>query len=223
MPLVVVPARNIPVSLRSRVKKELDRLLKLGVIAPIDEPTDWVSQIVVVEKKNTDRVRLCIDPRPLNKALLRERYHLPTLEEILPELGKAKVFTKCDLTSGYWHAPLDEASRKLICFQTPFGRYVWNRLPFGLKVSPEILQKRVHAAIADLPGVHCIVDDILTAGSGDDLHAATASLNASLTSFLNRCSKKGIVLNPDKFEHCVTCVPFLGHLLTSEGLKPDPE
>ena len=149
---VVLPARNIPMALRPRVKKELDRMISLGVISPIDEPTDWVSQVVVVERKPADRVRLCIDPRPLNKALQREHHHLQTLDEILPELGKAKIFAKFDLRSGYWHVPLDEASRKLTCCQTPFGRFVWNRLPFGLKVSSELFAKRVHAAISDLLG-----------------------------------------------------------------------
>ena len=98
--------------------------------------------MVIVEKKHTDRVRICINPRPLNTALQRERYHLPTLDEVLPELSKAKVFAKCDLRSGYWHVPLDEASRKLTCFQTPFGQILWNRLPFGLKVSSEIFRSK---------------------------------------------------------------------------------
>ena len=66
---VAMPARNLPISLRSKVKTELDRLLRLGVISPIDEPTEWVNQIVVVEQKDSDKVRICIDPKPLNKAL----------------------------------------------------------------------------------------------------------------------------------------------------------
>ena len=196
---VVLPARTIPVSLRKPVQTELKRLQDLKVISPIEEPTDWVSQMVAVEKKNSDRVRMCIDPRPLNKALLREHYHLPTLGEILPELSKAKVFSKCDLRSGYWHVPLDAESRKLTCTQSPFGRFVWNRLPFGLKVSSEFFQKRVHAALADLPGIYCIADDVLIAGTGEDQQTATTSLNAHLDTFLKRCSEKGIVLNPNKF------------------------
>ena len=220
---VILPARNIPVSLRPGVKAELDRMVDLGVISPIDEPTDWVSQVVVVERKNTDHIRICIDPRPLNKALQRDHYHLPTLDEVLPELGKVKVYAKFDLRRGYWHVPLDKPSRKVTCCQTPFGRFIWNRLPFGLKVSAELFQKRVHAAIADLPGIYCIADDVLIAGIGDDLPTARASLDYNVNCFLKRCAEKGIALNPDKFEYDVTCIPFMGHLLTSEGLKPDPE
>ena len=157
---VALPARTIPVSLRKPVQTELKRLQDLKVISPIEEPTDWVSQVVTIEKKNSDRVHICIDPRLLNKALLREHYHLPSLEEILPEPSKTKVFSKCDLRYDYWHVPLDAESWKLTCTQSPFGRFVWNRFPFSLKVSSEFFQKRVHAALADLPGIYCIADDI---------------------------------------------------------------
>ena len=81
---VILPARSLPISLRPKVKAELKRLLKLGVISQVDEPTSWVSQMVVVEKKKSDQVRPCIYPRPLNKALQREHYHLPTIEEVPP-------------------------------------------------------------------------------------------------------------------------------------------
>ena len=91
--------------LRLKVKAELKRLLKLGVVSIIDEPTDLVNQIVFVEKKNSDQVRLCIDHRPLNKSLEREHYHLPTFEALLPELTGTKVFAKCGVRSSYWHVP----------------------------------------------------------------------------------------------------------------------
>ena len=133
---VVLPPRPIPVSLRKSVQTKLKRLHDLKVISPIEELTDWVSQMVAVEK-NSDCVHICIDPRPINRALLREHYHLPTLEEILLELNKAKVFSTCDLHSVYWHIPLDTESQKHTCTQSLFGRFVWNRLPFGLKVSSE--------------------------------------------------------------------------------------
>ena len=153
--------------------------------------------MVTVEKKNSDRVHICIDPRPLNKALLWEHYHLPTLQEILPELSKAKVFSKCGLHSGYWHVPLDAEPWKLTCTQSPFGRFVSNRLPFGPKVASEFFKKWVHAALADLPGIYCVVDNVLIAGTGEDLQAASTSLNANLDAFLKRCSEKSIVLNPN--------------------------
>ena len=103
----------------------------MGVITPVDEPIDWKSRMVVATKKSGD-IRICIDPRPLNKALKRELYQIPTIEEALPKLSKAKYFKKLDLASGYWHVVLDEDSSYLTTFQTAFGRYRWLSLPFGL-------------------------------------------------------------------------------------------
>ena len=167
-----------------------------------------MSQIVVVEKKQSDHVRLCI-PDLSTK---------PCRGNIITYLPWKRLY----LTFGYWHVFLDKSSRKLTCSQTPFGRFVWNRLPFGLKVSPEIFQKLAHAALYELLGVNCIADDII-AGVGVDLQAVAASLNFNLISFLIRCTKKGIVLNPDKSGHCVTSIPFMGHLLTYGCLKPDAD
>lgn len=92
---VVTPTRRIPTALKEKFKKEIDRLQNLGVIAPVDKPTPWVSSVVVTTKKS-GALRICIDPRPLNAALKRERYQLPILEDILPELGQAKVFSTVD-------------------------------------------------------------------------------------------------------------------------------
>ena len=97
---VVMPNRRIPISVRSKLKDELDRLVDLNVIAPVTEPTPWVSQIVVAPKKN-GKIRVCIDPRELNRALLREHYTLPILEDTLHEMGHSKVFSKADLSCGY--------------------------------------------------------------------------------------------------------------------------
>ena len=134
---VVTPTRRITTALKEKFKKEIDRLQNLGVIAPVDKPTPWVSSVVVATKKS-GALRICIDPRPLNAALKREGYQLLILEDILPELGQAKVFSTVDLRSGYWHCVLDEEASLLTTFATPFGRYRWCRLPFGFSVSSEI-------------------------------------------------------------------------------------
>jgi len=118
---VVTPTRRIPPTLKEKFKKEIDRLKNLGVITPMDKSTPWVSNVVVVTKKS-GALRICIDLRPLNAALKHERYQLPFLEDILPELGQAKVFSTVDLRSGYWHCILDEEASLLTTFATPFGR-----------------------------------------------------------------------------------------------------
>ena len=118
----------------------------MNVIAQVEEPTDWVSNIVVARKKNGD-LRICIDPHALNKALKRGIYQLPALDDILTELSKARVFSTIYLKSGYWHVSLDEASSLLTTFSTPYGRYRWLRMPVGCNVSSEIFQKKLQQAI----------------------------------------------------------------------------
>ena len=160
---VVCPPRRLPVSLKNDVKWKLADMVKRGVIEKVEEPSDWVSQMAVTKKKNGD-LRICIDPRPLNKALKREHYTMPILDDLLPDLSNAKVFSRLDLQDGYWHCNLDEESRHLTTFQTPFGRYQWKRVPFGLNVSAEIFQKRLKQTLDGLKGVECIADDILVWG-----------------------------------------------------------
>ena len=97
---VVAPPRRVPTSLKKKLKEELNRLQQLEVIAPINEPTLWVSSLAVAVKKSV-ALRICIDPRPNNTVLKRERNQLPVLEDILPELSKARVFSTVDLKLGY--------------------------------------------------------------------------------------------------------------------------
>ena len=155
-----LPCRKIPLAIRDDVKCELDNLVQRGILKPVTEPTRWVSQMAVVRKSN-GRLRLCIDPQALNSALMREHFRLPTLDDVLPELANAKIFSKLDVKEAYWHVRLDEASSLLTTMITPFGRFRWIRLPFGLKVSSEIFQRKLHEAIGDLNGVFSIADDIL--------------------------------------------------------------
>ena len=89
------------------------------------------------------------------------------IEDVLPELSKARIFTKVDARNGYWHVVLDEESAKLTTFNIPFGRYYWRRLPFGLSVSSEIFQKRIHHALDGLPGLLDVHDDMVIYGTGD--------------------------------------------------------
>ena len=149
---ILRPPKRLPIELKETVKLELDRLVTAGVLTPVDEPTDWVNQMAIATKKN-GALRICIDPRSLNLALKREHYQLPVLDDILPDLAKAKIFSKVDHSRGYWHCSLEEDSSMLTTFSTPFGRYRWTRLPFGLSVSSEIFQKRLVQDLEGLVGV----------------------------------------------------------------------
>ena len=190
-------SKNIPHSMKDAVKKEIDTLVQRGVLIPTDEPTRWVSQMSVVKKSN-GKLRICIDPQPLNKALMREHYRLPTLDDVLPQLHKAKVFTKLDVKEAFWHIVLDEQSSKLTTMITPFGRFRWSRLPFGLKVSSEIFQRRLQETIGDLSGVICVADDIIVIGSGEDHTTANKDHDKNLQALRNRCKQKNIRLNDSK-------------------------
>ena len=107
-----MPVRRVPLSLKLELKKQLDKLENNGTIAKVDTPTDWLSSLVIV-KRASGKIRLCIDPKPLNKALKRSHYLMPVVEDLLSELSQAKVFSKCDVKNAFWHDKLDEVSSYL--------------------------------------------------------------------------------------------------------------
>ena len=115
------PVRRVPVAVKETLIKEIEDMEKDGVIKKVDEPTDWISPLVIVKKPN-GRLRICMDPKQLNRALKRAHYLTVTVDEILPQLSKAKVFSVCDVKSGFWHVVLDEESSYLTTFGTPIGR-----------------------------------------------------------------------------------------------------
>ena len=203
---VQCPVRRIPHSLKKTVKQELDDLEQKGVLIPVSEPTEWCSQISVQTKKN-GTLRICIYPQQLNRALLRERYMLPVIDDILPDLGQAKVFSKLDLQNGYWHCVLDKQSSYLTTIITPFGHYRWHRLLFGMKVSSEIFQRKLNECLAGLSNVVCIADDILVFGKNTEEH------NEMLQKLLLRCSEKNIKLNKEKCVFNTSTIEFLGHVM----------
>ena len=102
-----------PVSLTEKVKNELDHLSAKNMITPVQQPTDWVSNLVAIMRKSGD-LRVCLDPQELNKAIKREHFQLPTLDDILPNLSNAKLFSTVDIRSAYWHVLLDEESSILL-------------------------------------------------------------------------------------------------------------
>ena len=215
------PVRRVPCSVMEDLKKELARLEEQGIIAKVKQPTNWESSLVTA-RKDYGKLRVCIDPQHLNKALKREGYLMPTLDDVLPELHGARLFSVADLRSRYWHVKLDAASSLLTTFNTPFGRFWWCRLPFGLSVSSEIFQRHLHQALDGLDGVRCVADDIIIIGTGDNEEEATKKHDERLRALLDRCQQRSIKLNPEKMQLRTTSIKFLGHIVTSGGLKADP-
>ena len=177
--------------------------------------------MVVVPKKN-GTLRICLDPKDLNKAILREHYPLPTIEDIATRLHGAKLFTILDVHCGFWHVPLGEPSSFLTTFYTPFGRYRWKRMPFGICSAPEVFQRRMHQLIEGLRGVEVVADDFVVVGFGDTEEKASVDHDQNVDAFLQRCEERGLKLNLEKVQLRKKEVPFIGHVATGQGLRADP-
>ncbi|KAL4127438.1 hypothetical protein QTP88_011609 [Uroleucon formosanum] len=139
IPVTNVPHR-VPINIQDKLKCELDRLVSEKVIREINEPTEWVNRLVIVEKKNGS-MRLCLDPRDLNENIIREYCLIPTLSDLSSKLKNARVFSVFDLKDGFWQIKLDLDSSKLCTFGSMFGTFCFNRLPFGINNAAEICQK----------------------------------------------------------------------------------
>lgn len=213
--------RRVPVALRDRLKSELERMVEQEIIYPVTTPTPWVSSLVVVSKPN-GKLRLCLDPKDLNKAIQREHYPLPTIEDVATRLHGAKVFTKLDVRNGFWHVMLDADSSFLTTFNTPFGRYRWRRMPFGIRSAPEVFQRKMHELIEGMSNIEVVADDFVVVGFGQTHEEATRDHDATLKAFLELCESRGLKLNIDKLELRRTEVPFIGHVATGEGIRVDP-
>ena len=175
---------------------------KLGVISKVDQPTLWCAGMVVVPKKSGD-VRTCVDLKPLNENVLRETHPLPGVDETLAQLTGATVMSKLDVNNGFWQIPLSKDSHELTTFITPFGRYCFNKLPFGISSAPEHFQKRMSTILDGLTGVLCLMDDILIFVKDQKEY------NARLTAALERIQVAGVTLNKDKCEFNKTSLTFL--------------
>ena len=217
---VKMPVRRVPIGMKNKLKNELRKMENANIITKVDTPTDWVSSLVVV-KKASGKLRVCVDPKPLNKALKRCHYPLPVLEDLLPELSDAKVFSKVDVKNAFWHVCLDEESSFLTTFETPFGRYRWNRMPFGISPAPEYFQQFLDKNLEGLDGIKPVADDILIYGKGDTYEEAVKDHDRKLVKLFERCEERNIKLNKEKMVLHQKEVPFIGHLLTENGVKVD--
>ena len=184
-------------ALREQLQAELTQLEGKGIITPVTEPTPWISSVTVVIKKS-GKIRMCLDPKDLNSALEREHYPLPTVEDVASRMHGARVFTTLDVRHGFWHIALDDESSYLTTFNTPFGRYRYLRIPFGLSSAPEVFQRRMHQVIEGFHGVEVIAD-------------------RNLTAFLLRCRERNLKLNAEKLKLRQPEVPFIGHIASKDS------
>ncbi|XP_063362806.1 uncharacterized protein K02A2.6-like [Cydia amplana] len=209
-------ARPVAFALRDTVSKEIDRLVNLGVLKPVDH-SEYASPVVPVLKKNGS-VRLCADYSvSINKQLLIDQYPLPTINELFSKLHGGKTFTKLDLSMAYNQFELDEDSQRLTCINTHRGLFRFTRLVFGLASAPAIFQRAMECVLAGLDGVLCLLDDVLITG------ADAAQHQARLKVVLQRLQDAGLVLQRDKCEFFKDEISYLGYIINKEGLKKSPE
>ena len=147
---------------------------------------------------------------------------MPVIDDLLPNLCKARVFSVVDVKNGFLHVQLDEESSKLTTFATPWGRFRWLRMPFGIAPAPEEFQRRLNEALEGLDGVRTIADDTIVFGVGDTDDEAVVDHDQKLLALLERCRRRHIKLNKDKMKFKLPQLSYVGHVISAEGLKPDP-
>ena len=210
------PPRRQPIELQEPIKKELERMIRRGAITKVNEPTDWVNSMTVATKANGD-IRICLDPRELNKVIKREHYAAAVVQDKTHLLNGSDTFTKLDLKDGYWHVQLDEESSYLTTFNTPIGKFRYLVMPNGLNVSQDIFQMKVDEVYEGCKGVIGIADDINVHSAGETQH------DYNLHETMERSRKSNVSLNYDKIFLKRDSIKFFGNIYTKDGVKPDPD
>ena len=171
---------------------------------------------MVAVPKKSGAIRICVHLKRLNQCVMREVHPLPKVDNTLAKLSGARFFSKLDANSGFWQIPLSQKSRLLTTFIMPFGRFCFNKLPFGILSAPEHFQKQMSNILKGISGVICQMDDVLVFGSTGEKH------DARLIDVLNRIAQAGVTLNRDKCLFGQEKITFLGHVIDKTGISPDP-
>ena len=208
--------RRVPFALREKVTAKVEDLIAKDIVERVDGPTSWVSPVVVAPKAEGD-IRLCVDMRKANQAIVRERIPIPTVDEVIENLNGSAVFSKLDLRLGFHQIELDEESRDITTFATHEGLFRYKRLSFGVNSAPEKYQQIIRQVVSDIDGVQNIADDLIVHGKSIEEH------DQSLHKVLQRLEEKNLTLNPMKCEFRMDKVVFMGLLLSKYGIGPTEE
>ena len=213
---VAQPVRRLPFSYRSKVESALSKLVDEDIIEPVHGvASTWVSPLVIVPKAGDD-VRLCVDMRRANTAIVREGYPVPTVQEMLVELNGAQVFSKLDLKQGFFQCELEPGSRDITTFVSHVGLFRMKRLGMGVSAAPEVFQYTIQKIFNGLNGVLNMADDIVVFGKSSEEH------KERLLQVMSRLSECGLTLNSSKCSFGLSSIKFLGHVLSQSGVSPDP-
>ena len=197
------------------LRTQLQQLLKDGKISPSTSP--YGAPVLFVKKKDGS-LRMCIDYRALNSQTVKNRYALPRIDELFDRLHGAKVFSKIDLTSGYWQIAIAAEDRPKTAFRTRYGHYEFNVMPFGLTNAPATFQTLMNDIFRDMLDICVIVymDDILVYSKTPEEH------EQHLRQVLQRLREHQLYAKPSKCTLFTDTIDYLGHLVTPEGIKPNP-
>ena len=208
--------RRLPVAKQVIADREVERMLKDDVIEPSNSP--WASPIVLVTKKDGS-VRFCVDYRRVNELTCKDAYPLPQIDETLDTLGGTQWFCTMDLASGYWQIKMKECDKPKTAFVTRKGLFQFKVMPFGLCNAPATFQRLMERVLMGLQWEQCLVylDDIIVFGKTFE-----ETLDR-LRRVLNRLKAAGLKLKPSKCRWFQRSVTYLGHVVSGEGIKCDPE
>ena len=211
------PHRRIPFHVREQVEEKLRQLENEDIIECAEGLTPWVSPIDVVPKpQKPNEIRICVDMRSLNKAIIRERHVIPTIDDVVSDLIGCKVFSKIDLNQGYHQIPLHSDSRLLTTFSTHVGLFPYKRLNFGLSCAADIFQRKVSDAICGIPCAKKIKDDIHVGDIDNDTHVL------HLKQVFHQLHENGLTINLTKCQFRVPRMLFFGDVFSGKGMSPDP-
>lgn len=213
---IVNPVRKVPFALQNQLKECLDNLVKSDIIEREPNSSEWVNSFVLV-KKADNSLRICLDPKHLNEAIKPSKYKLPNIDEISAKLNGSTIFTKLDATSGFWTIPLDKESSKLCTFGTPYGRYKFLRMPFGINIASEVFQEYFSNIFSNTNGVEIYIDDILVHAKTKEEHDKT------LKKVFDLAKTHNIKFNLKKCQFEIDEVNYLGFKFSRKGISIDEE
>jgi hypothetical protein len=199
------------------IEKELKRLLNAKIIVPL-RYSEWVENLAPIRKKNGE-IRLCVDFRNLNRCSLKDNYPLPKMDHILQRVVEAQRISMLDGYSGYNQISVMEEDKKNTTFTTPWGNFVYEKMPFGLMNARATFQRAMDIAFIGEKGKFMVIylDDIIIFSTSDDEHLQ------HLKQTFEKCRRYGISLNPKKYLFSREEGKLLGHIVSLEGIKIDPK
>ncbi|GBL82295.1 Transposon Ty3-I Gag-Pol polyprotein [Araneus ventricosus] len=205
--------RRVPQSLHKELEKTLNEFVQLGIVFPVNNPIDWVNSLIIVKKPN-GKLRIFLYPRNLNKEIKRVHYVISYVGEIISRLEGKQCFSMLDLKEGL--IPLDKDSAELCTYNSPFGRYKFNRLPFDICTAPEIFQKKNQKLFGDIEGVEIYFYDLIITGKNKE------ERDKILLEVLDRAKENNIKFKPNKFQLRIKEVKYMGLLVSKDWVKADP-